>query len=304
MPNKFFPALLAAALACSSFAQVPELDLAQKQAAANDLTSAAATLDAYLKLHPDNATAWARRGTVASQAHDESSALSDFDLAEKNGMPAALLSYRRAHAYSAMGNSDAALKQLELTMTNGVPLPTQLDDKAFDPIRSNPRFQALIAQNERLLHPCSDSAHRAFDFWVGDWTVTTKTGPKVGDSSITRILNDCVILESWTGAGGGSGQSFNNYDPLTNTWKQFWVDVSGGRQEYEEGVYKDGALRFTGHNLGPKGEPQLQRFTFFNLDPNHVRQFQEQSTDNGKTWTPVYDFYYARKSSTKEVSQN
>ncbi len=149
---------------------------------------------------------------------------------------------------------------------------------------------------------CQSSEHRQFDFWVGDWIVTTKNGPKVGDSSITRILNDCVILETWTGAGGGSGQSFNHYDPVSNTWKQFWVDVSGSRQEYENGIYNDGALRYTGHNPGPKGEPLQQRFTFFNLDPNHVRQFQEQSTDNGKTWTPVYDFYYARKPSSDSAS--
>jgi hypothetical protein len=142
---------------------------------------------------------------------------------------------------------------------------------------------------------CADAPHRAFDFWVGDWTVTKKNGPKVGDSSIRRILNDCVILESWTGMAGGLGQSFNNYDARSKTWKQFWVDASGGRQEYDGGVYQDDALRFTGQNLGPKGEPALQRFTFFNLDPNHVRQLQEQSADEGKTWSVVYDFYYARK---------
>jgi hypothetical protein len=143
--------------------------------------------------------------------------------------------------------------------------------------------------------PCADAPHRTFDFWVGDWIVTTKNGPKVGDSSIRRILNDCVIFESWTGVAGGIGQSFNNYDVRSKTWKQFWVDASGGRQEYDGGVYHDDALRFTGQNPGPKGEPALQRFTFFNLDPNHVRQFQEQSTDGGKTWSVVYDFYYARK---------
>jgi hypothetical protein len=154
---------------------------------------------------------------------------------------------------------------------------------------------ALSASAQSPGSPCADAPHRAFDFWVGEWTVTTKNGPKVGDSSIRRILNDCVILESWTGKGGGTGQSFNNYDARRKSWKQFWVDATGGRQEYEEGVYQDGALRFSGHNPGPKGEPAEQRFTFFNVDPNHVRQLQEQSTDGGKTWTVVYDFYYARK---------
>jgi hypothetical protein len=154
---------------------------------------------------------------------------------------------------------------------------------------------AVSASAQPLGNPCADAPHRAFDFWVGEWNVTTKNGPKVGESSIRRILNDCVILESWTGTGGGTGQSFNNYDAHQKSWKQFWVDATGGRQEYEEGVYQDGVLRFSGHNPGPKGEPAEQRFTFFNLDPNHVRQLQEQSIDGGKTWTVVYDFYYTRK---------
>jgi tetratricopeptide (TPR) repeat protein len=276
-------------------AQSPELDLAQKQVDANDLTAAATTLDTYLKQHPANAAAWIKRGNVADLAHDDHAALADYDLAEKAGVPPALLTYRRAHAYMVLKDYEAALLQLELAMTNGAYLGPKLDDKAFDPIRSAPRFKAILAQDEFILHPCADPPHRAFDFWVGDWTVTTKNGPRVGDSSIKRILNDCVILESWTGAGGGTGQSFNNYDPVSKTWKQFWVDASGSRQEYEEGVYQDGALRFTGHNPGPKGEAVQQRFTFFNLDPNHVRQLQEKSTDGGKTWSVVYDFYYARK---------
>jgi hypothetical protein len=276
-------------------AQSPELDLAQKQIDANDLTAASATLDAYLKDHPASAPAWVKRGNVAGLTHDEHAALADYDLAEEHGAPATALTYRRARSFAILQDNDAALAQLELAITNGVLLGPKLDDKAFDPIRSTPRFKTILAQDNLLLHPCADAPHRAFDFWVGEWTVTTKNGPKVGDSSIKRILNDCVILESWTGAGGGSGQSFNNYDARSKSWKQFWVDVTGSRQEYEDGVYQDGALRFTGHNLGPKGEPALQRFTFFNLDPNHVRQFQEQSTDGGKTWSVVYDFYYARK---------
>ena len=104
---------------------------------------------------------------------------------------------------------------------------------------------ALSLSAQSPSSPCADAPHRAFDFWVGDWTVTTKNGPKVGDSTIRRVLNDCVILESWTGTGGGTGQSFNNYDARRKNWKQFWVDAAGGRQEYE-GVYQDGALRFSG----------------------------------------------------------
>jgi len=34
---------------------------------------------------------------------------------------------------------------------------------------------------------------------------------------------------------------------------------------------------------------------FFKLGPDKVRQFSQQSTDGGKTWTPEYDFTCIRK---------
>ena len=117
-------------------AQTPELDLAQKQIDANDLSAAAATLENYLKEHPASAAAWIKRGNVADLARDNHTVLADYDRAEKNGVPPTLLAYRRARSYMSLENNEAALAQLELAITNGVSLGPKLDDKAFDPIRS------------------------------------------------------------------------------------------------------------------------------------------------------------------------
>ena len=155
--------VIAAALALGQTvsAQSPELDLAQKQMDANDLTAAASTLDAYLKAHPTNAAAWIKRGIVAALANDEHAALADYDMAEKNGVPAAILTYRRARSYMNLLNTEAAFTQLELAISNGVSLSTRLDDEVFDPIRSTPRFKAILAKNDHILHTCTDAPHRA-----------------------------------------------------------------------------------------------------------------------------------------------
>jgi hypothetical protein len=154
--------VIAAALAIGQTvsAQFPELDLAQKQIDANDLTAAATTLDIYLKAHPTNAAAWIKRGNVAALADDVHAALTDYDIAEKNGVPAAILTYRRARSYMNLLNTDAAFTQLELAVSNGVSLSTKLDDEIFDPIRSTPRFKAILAQNDQILHRCTDASHR------------------------------------------------------------------------------------------------------------------------------------------------
>ena len=41
--------------------------------------------------------------------------------------------------------------------------------------------------------------------------------------------------------------------------------------------------------------PYLEKLTFFNLGPDKVRQFDERTTDKGKTWTVGYDLTYTRK---------
>ena len=54
-------------------------------------------------------------------------------------------------------------------------------------------------------------------------------------------------------------------------------------------------MRYEGEPVASQGAQTLSRLTFFNLDANTVRQFAEQSWDDGKTWTVLYDFKYVRK---------
>ena len=75
--------------------------------------------------------------------------------------------------------------------------------------------------------PCTAPEHRQFDFWVGDWRVTTPDGKHAGDNRIEKILDGCALHESWTGATGGRGFSYNAYDRDRKVWHQTWVDKQG-----------------------------------------------------------------------------
>lgn len=92
----------------------------------------------------------------------------------------------------------------------------------------------LNAQNS----PCEkDSIYRQFDFWIGEWEVFDTKNKKAGDSKISLILNNCVILEEWTSANAQkghiySGKSFNTYNAATQQWQQTWVDNVGGSTAY------------------------------------------------------------------------
>jgi hypothetical protein len=150
--------------------------------------------------------------------------------------------------------------------------------------------------------PCtSDPIYRQFDFWIGDWEVYAKNGKKAGDSKIELILDSCIILENWKSASSRNGffyagKSFNTYNSTTKQWQQTWVDNVGGTTEFLEGHYDNNKMIFLTKPFQlNKDTIAVRKLTFYNLEPNRVRQHSEISKDNGLTWTTEYDLEYRRK---------
>ena len=75
---------------------------------------------------------------------------------------------------------------------------------------------------------CCTEKHQQFDFWVGEWVVFDTTGTKVGENTIEKLENDCILSEYWRGASGSTGRSYNYYNALDDTWNQTWIDNNGG----------------------------------------------------------------------------
>lgn len=153
------------------------------------------------------------------------------------------------------------------------------------------------AQQAAPVPPPTCAAHgesSRFDFWVGEWTVTTADGTHVGDSSVRKILGDCVVFENWRSAQGIEGKSLNAYNAALGVWQQFWVSQTGTVTEFRESRWVGASLEFTAHSGAP-GAERLQRLTFTPVDGNTVRQHGEASADGGATWRTTYDFYYHRK---------
>ena len=75
---------------------------------------------------------------------------------------------------------------------------------------------------------CCTEAHRAFDFWVGEWEVRDTAGNLLGTNRIEKLHGGCLLHENWEGSRPGStGSSFNFYNPGEDRWEQIWVDPSG-----------------------------------------------------------------------------
>ena len=118
-------------------------------------------------------------------------------------------------------------------------------------------------------------------------------GSTLGENSIRRILNGCVLQENWRGAVAGVGTSHNIYDRSTGRWHQTWVDASGNLLQLDGGL-RDGNMVLEGKTLGPSG-PVRHRISWTPRDDGTVRQLWESSGD-GERWQVTFDGVYRRKS--------
>jgi hypothetical protein len=141
---------------------------------------------------------------------------------------------------------------------------------------------------------CAAPEHRQFDFWLGEWEVTTPSGAPAGRNRIESILDGCVLRESWTGAKGGSGNSYNAYDRQSGRWHQTWVD-NGGLVLRLDGSFADGKMILSGESRDSSGVRVLNRITWQETAPGAVRQLWETSRDGGGTWTVAFDGRYRKR---------
>jgi hypothetical protein len=264
---------------------------------AKDWTGSAAAYGSIVKAQPTNGNAWLRYGLSLSQLHQYNEALAAYDKAVAAKVAVYNSEWAIGRTYAQMGEKDKAFEHLQLAIAAGFVQSSAFNtEPMLGSLRDDPRFAKLIDSADRAARPCDfDSHYQQFDFWLGEWEVRTASGSVLaGNSVIEKILGSCVILENWTGAGGGSGKSFNIYNTTSKQWEQIWVDAVGSLTKYSGGI-KDGAMDYFADSVGPNGAPIKLHLQFFKLGPDTVRQFNQISTDGGATWTFGYDFIYTRK---------
>lgn len=144
-----------------------------------------------------------------------------------------------------------------------------------------------------LTEPCSTPEHHAFDFWIGDWKVTTPNGKLAGYNHVTREYGTCVVHEHYTTEHGYSGESLNIYDATRKVWHQTWVDTDGTLLVLE-GAFHDGKMVLEGTLIDEHGKPVKQRITWTPKADTSVRQLWE-ALDGKGNWSVVFDGMYTKK---------
>ena len=263
--------------------------------------------EAVLRNSPEHSLAWNRLAFSYQNIGDLEKALTNYARSlEYKPSPQLEMTVRArmARVYSLRNDKENAFANLNKALTLGYALVGELETNAdYNNLRKDSRFDGVVDRANRNAFPCMDVPQaREFDFWVGEWDVYPNgAATLVGHSKIEVASGGCMILENWTAVGPmpHNGKSMNYINSVTGKWEQFWIGSGGltvsNPQKFVNGEYRDGAMRFEFEQSDRSGQKQIGRFIFFNEGPSQVRQFNEVSSDGGKTWTTVYDFVYKRK---------
>jgi tetratricopeptide (TPR) repeat protein len=270
-----------------------------------------AKADSLLKAHQWNEAAQAYEKLLTDQPNNSRAlnglgmsrySLKEYDLAieafeKENALHAnPVTMYNIACSYALQSQKEKAFEWLGKAVDAGLPIYSDpAHDTDLSSLADDPRFETLLIKIDMQRNPCMYSKEaRQFDFWVGHWDVYNLGSRKVGTSVIEKSAVGCAIMENWTDFYGGNGRSLNFYDSGTKKWYQYWIGRNGVPTRYS-GTFSDGAMRYETEPVQSGNETQIQRLTFFDIDPDTVRQFAQRSLDGGKTWSVVYDFKYVRR---------
>ena len=275
--------LLALLLAAATLAD------ADKAFQAKDYKNAAAAYQEVVGREPDNAAGWFKLGIARHYLGDFQAAADAYEKAKAKGVRSPILAWNLACAYARLGKDEQAFAILgPLVAGGGFKAKALTGDDDLASLRGKPEFAKLVAVAEKNEHPCADAAHRRFDFWAGEWDVLDPQGQKIGQSKVSRIHNDCVLLEEWSSVLGDVGKSFNVYDEAKQQWRQTYVNALGQQTDY--------VGSFEGNSLPYLANGGTLRMTFTPQGKN-VRQHMETRPDarEGTPWTTVFDGLYVPK---------
>jgi hypothetical protein len=114
----------------------------------------------------------------------------------------------------------------------------------------------------------------------------------VARNQVTVILDGCVLHEVYRQHEGLVGESFSLYDAARGKWHQSWVTNKGTLLLLDGGLEGD-RMVLTGTEKTKDGNSSLLR-GIWRRDGSGVRETAERSSDDGKTWTPVFDLLFRK----------
>ena len=90
--------------------------------------------------------------------------------------------------------------------------------------------------------------------------------------------------------------SINYLDKVRGEWVQIWNDASGSQINIRGGITEEGMLLVGTIHYVASNSTLPFRGLWTPLPDGRVRQYFEQSSDDGATWASWFEGFYTRKS--------
>lgn len=145
--------------------------------------------------------------------------------------------------------------------------------------------------------PCSDSAFRQLDFWVGAWDLSWSLpdgGTGTGRNVITNdAYGACVVTERFS-MPGFTGMSVSTFHVPSGRWRQTWVDDQGGYY-----ALTGGATPGTGHVFefvadATADAPQQLRMIWQDVTADAMIWRWQSRASNAAPWADQWVINYRR----------
>jgi hypothetical protein len=245
----------------------------------------------------ENAQDWFQLARDARDSEELQIARKSLDKASEFGLSPLQFGIEKARILVASNDPAGATTELQNVFAAGFTgVGVLTNDLLLNSLEGRSDYDELVRKMSVQAYPCAhQEGFRDFDFWIGEWDVHLANGTPAGSNVIESIERGCALTEHWTSVNGGTGMSINYFDKASGEWVQVWNAESGGQINIRGGLTDDGmALEGYIHYVG-NGTTAPFRGLWTSLPDGRVRQYFEQSNDEGQTWVPWFEGFYTRK---------
>ena len=153
---------------------------------------------------------------------------------------------------------------------------------------------------------CAGSEFRAFDFWLGEWSIEQRILAADGtwtalpaSTKVTSSPDGCVLTENWSGDVQFFweemtapqriwGYSVRRFDPKAKSWAIYWMDSRNPAFDTPHvGGFNGARGEFFRDFDAPDG-PRRSRISFEQRAPGDVLWELAVSADGGATFAPIW----------------
>ncbi len=245
----------------------------------------------------ENAQEWLRLAGAARDAGQLEIATKSLNYASSYGLSPIQAGIENARILVASNDPAGATTVLQNLFAAGFTgVGALTNDPLIDTLEGRTDYDELVQTMSVQAYPCAhQQGFQDFDFWIGEWDVHLANGTLAGSNIIMPVERGCAMTEHWTSANGGTGMSINYLDKASSEWVQVW-NAEGGSQIIIRGGLTDDGMAMAGYiNYVGNGTTAPFRGLWTPLPDGRVRQYFEQSNDDGNTWVPWFEGFYTRK---------